>query len=297
MLLESISDKIMLIDSPIKGVSGLLGTYLVSGEEHVIIDPGPTTQASGVLRALKEHNVKSLKAVLLTHIHLDHGGGTWKILDEYPDAYLYCHPRGAPHMIDPSKLKEGARRLFGDGNNEYGRITGIENTRVIESIDRDTIDLDGAELRVYWTPGHSSHSQCFFEPDSRTAIVGDAVGHNLWQDIPIIPTSPPPHNPEQAIQSIELIKSLDPEILCIAHFGAYKDPEKHLDRIKKRTNLWLRIATRAVNEGLSLEEFSDIVLQEDYMLSQNISDLNESEKTLKNSLLGFYRYAEWKKSR
>ena len=116
--------------------------------------------------------------------------------------------------------------------------------------------------------------------------MGDAVGHNLWQDTPIIPTSPPPHNPAQAIQSIELIRSLHPETICIAHFGAFNNPDEHLDRIKSRTKFWYELAEKAVGEGLSLEEFSDIILQEDHSLSQCISGQLDSEKTLKNSLLG-----------
>jgi len=296
MPIEAITEHIKLIDSPINGVTGRLGTYLVSGEESVIIDPGPTTQTMGVIEALHELKVESLKAVLLTHIHLDHGGGSWRLLEEYPESYLYCHPRGAAHMVDPSRLKEGARQLFGDGINEYGTIKGIEKERVIESKEKDIIDLGGVQLEIYWTPGHSSHSQCYFEPESRTAIVGDVVGHNLWQDIPIIPTSPPPHNPEKAIQSIELIRALNPETLCIAHFGAHKNPEEHLNRIKQRIILWQRLAMSAVDEALELEDFKKMVLREDRQLSQRISDLESPDQSLKNSLIGFYLYAQWKKS-
>ena len=296
MPFEAVNDHIMLIDAPFKGITGTLGTYLVSGEEAVVIDPGPTTQTTGVIDVLKELKVRKLKAVLLTHIHLDHGGGSWKLLEEYPEAYLYCHPRGALHMVDPSRLEEGARRLFGDAINEYGKISGMDKDRVIESKDKEIIELGGVRLEVYWTPGHSSHSQCYFEPESRTAIVGDAAGHTMWQDIPLRPTSPPPHNPEQAIQSIELIRSLKPETLCISHFGAFKNPDKHLVRIKTSTELWHRLAIRAVNEGLTLEEFEKMVWREDEQLSRLIKEPQNSDEPLKNSIMGFYMYAQWKNS-
>lgn len=294
MPFEAVTDHITLIDAPFKGVTGTLGTYLVSGEEAAVIDPGPTTQTIGVLEELHKLDVKHLKAVLLSHIHLDHGGGSWKLLEEYPESILYCHPRGAPHMIDPTKLKEGARQLFGDEINEYGTITGLEKDRVIESKDKDTIDLSGIKLDVYWTPGHSSHSQIYFEPESRTAIVGDAAGHTMWQDIPLRPTSPPPHNPEQAIQSIELIRSLKPEILCLAHFGAFKNPDEHLVRIKKSTELWQRLAIQAVKDNLTLEEFEKIVLRDDEQLPRRVKEDPSSEGPLKNSIMGFYMYAQWK---
>ena len=177
MSLQRITDKISVIDTPLSGMSRVLGTYLIEGEKTAVIDPGPTTQTLGVLDALQIHGVKELEAILLSHIHLDHGGGSWKIAEAYLNSFVYCHPRGAAHMVDPSKLKAGAERLFGDRVLEYGTITGVPSDRMMESSDGEIIDLGGIILQVLWTPGHSSHSQSYWEPDSRTVFVGDAVGH------------------------------------------------------------------------------------------------------------------------
>ena len=54
------------------------------------------------------------RALLLTHIHLDHAGATGALVARWPDLEVYVHERGAPHVIDPSKLLASAGRLYGE---------------------------------------------------------------------------------------------------------------------------------------------------------------------------------------
>ena len=293
MSLHRITDKISVIDSPLSGMRKVLGTYLIEGEKTAVIDPGPTNQTLGVLDALRSHGIKEMEAVLLSHIHLDHGGGSWKISEAYPSSFVYCHPRGAAHMVDPSKLKAGAERLFGERVLEYGTITGVPSDRVMESSDGEIIDLEGIILQVLWTPGHSSHSQSYWEPDSRTVFVGDAVGHVMGEGGPMVPVSPPPHNPVKAVESIDRILGLRPETLCIAHFGPHGNAEEHLKRIRDRSILWGRLSTQAAREGMDLEGFTSLVLEEDDLMDQ-IEESHSPERSLKVGLLGFHMYGKWK---
>jgi len=292
---QRLSENITMIDAPINGRTGTLGTYLVSGTKNAVIDPGPTSQTKGVMDELRKLGVANLNWVLATHIHLDHAGGSWLLLNEHPESVLHCHPKGAAHMVDPSKVREGAERLFGERIKEYGTIKGVPESRVQSSRDHEIIDLDGVCLKVYWTPGHSSHSQCYFEPDSRTVFVGDAVGHTIGDGGPVIPVSPPPHNPLKALESIDLIRSLRPETLCVAHFGAYKKPETYFDRISSRTRLWMRFAEIIVEDGLRLDDLMNITIQEDQELADHIKGVEGADHSVKASLLGFYLYAKWVK--
>ena len=293
---QRLSENITMIDAPINGRTSALGTYLVSGERNAVIDPGPTSQTMGVIDELGKLGVENLDYILATHIHLDHVGGSWLLLNEYPESRLYCHPKGAAHMVDPSKVREGAERLFGERIKEYGEIKGVPESRVQVSRDHEVIDLDGVVLEVYWTPGHSSHSQCYFEPDSRTVFVGDAVGHTIGISGPVIPVSPPPHNPLQALESIDLIRSLHPETLCVAHFGAHKDPEIYFDSISMRTRHWMGLAERIVNDGLRLDALVKLAIQEDQELVDHIKGVEGADHSVKASLLGFYLYAKWVKN-
>ncbi|MCW4012102.1 MAG: MBL fold metallo-hydrolase [Candidatus Bathyarchaeota archaeon] len=293
---QRLSDNITVIDAPINGKTGILGTYLVTGEKNAVIDPGPTSQTRGVIDEMRKLGVKNLDWVLATHIHLDHAGGSWLLLNEYPESMLYCHPKGVAHMVEPSKLRDAAERLFGERILEYGEIRGVQESRVQASRDHEIIDLDGVTLEVYWTPGHSSHSQCYFEPDSRTAFVGDAIGHTIGDGGPVRPASPPPHNPVQALESIDLIRSLDPETLCVAHFGAYKDPEMYLERISSRTRLWMRLAEKIVDDGMRLDDLVALTMREDHELKDHIKGVEGADHSVKPSLLGFYLYAKWVKN-
>ncbi len=293
MSLQRITDRISVIDAPLSGISRVLGTYLVEGEKTAVIDPGPTTQTKGVLDALQAHDVKELDAVLLSHIHLDHGGGSWKMVETYPGSFVYCHPKGAAHMVDPSKLKAGAERLFGDRVLEYGGIKGVPSHRVMESSDGEVIDLGGIVLQVIWTPGHSSHSQSYWEPDSRTVFVGDAGGHVMGEGGPVAPVSPPPHNPVKAVESIDRILGLRPETLCIAHFGPHDNAVKHLRRIRDRSVLWGRLSVQAAREEMGLDAFTSLVLEEDDLM-QLVEESESPERSLKGGLLGFHMYGKWK---
>jgi glyoxylase-like metal-dependent hydrolase (beta-lactamase superfamily II) len=156
-----------MIDSAYHGVRGILSTYLVKGERAMVIDPGPTASIPGVVEGLEQLGVEgeALAYVAPTHIHLDHAGGAWRLLELFRDARLYVHPRGARHMIDPSRLEAAARRLFGDRVDGYGEVRGVPAERVLESEDGEVLDLGGVTVRVVWTPGHASHHQSYYIPE------------------------------------------------------------------------------------------------------------------------------------
>ncbi|MGH2743344.1 MAG: MBL fold metallo-hydrolase, partial [Thermoleophilaceae bacterium] len=87
------------------------------GREHVIcahevdgmvVDPGPASSVDTLLEALGEPP----RALLLTHIHLDHAGATGVLTRAFPSLTVYVHERGAPHLIDPSRLLASAERLY-----------------------------------------------------------------------------------------------------------------------------------------------------------------------------------------
>src|SRR5215213_7478285 len=95
----------------------------------VLIDPGPEASLPDLLAALGDRRPRAL---LLTHIHLDHAGGTGALVRRWPDLDVYVHERGAPHLIDPSKLLASAGRLYGEGNMArlWGEVLPVPAERV-----------------------------------------------------------------------------------------------------------------------------------------------------------------------
>lgn len=297
MSIHQITTKIHLIDAPYLGKYGTLSNYLIRGEKSAIIDPGPASSAPGVLAALKVAGVKKLDYILLSHIHLDHAAGCWKILETYPEAVIYLHPRGTRHMIDPTKIKAAAYAIFGESINDYGEIKGVPAEKLVDSKDNETIDLDGIELQVIWTPGHSSHSLSYFEPESGVVFVGDAGGHSSHVEDYYIPTSPPPHNPVKSVQSVDRLIALCPKILCISHIGFKKDAVEELETYNRLVKHWEQIAVTGVDEGLKLRDIVERLSQEDPNAKLLWDMDGEARRSLFSSMIGFVEYAKWLKKK
>ena len=77
----------------------------------VLVDPGPESSVRRVIDAL---DGEAPRALLLTHIHLDHAGAAGTLCRRWPDLEVYVHERGAPHLADPSRLLASAAQLYGD---------------------------------------------------------------------------------------------------------------------------------------------------------------------------------------
>ena len=296
MSTRSVSRHVRLIDIPFHGESSVLGTYLVNGEDSIIVDPGPTVSIAPCVGELERQGVErdSLSYIAPTHIHLDHACGSWKLMEDYPAAMLYVHPRGSRHMIDPGRLEEAARGLFGDAVEAYGDIRGVPAERVVESKDGEDLDLGGTTVKVLWTPGHSSHHQSFFVPEDGVLIAGDAGGFYDPSTGVIMPTTPPPFNPPKAVESLERLIDLEPRTICYGHFGFSGDAVEKLEAHRRQVLLWGRIVEEGVDEGLSVRGIYDRIRAEDPM-AMRAGQFSEErrERTPLMNLLGFVKYYEW----
>ena len=296
---RAVSKHVHLIDAPYHGKSGVLGTYLVKGERSMVVDPGPTVSIPYVIQELEEKDVPSDLPGLVapTHIHLDHAGGSWKLMERYPMTNLLVHPRGASHMVNPNKLEAGARQLFGDAVSDYGEIRGAPAERVIESQDDQEFDLGGVTVKVIWTPGHASHHQCYFVPEDRVMILGDAGGFFSPETGIIMPTTPPPFNPLQAISSLDALIALEPEIACYGHFGYAGNAVDKLEAHKRQILLWSRIVENGSEEGRNPREIYEQIRSEDPMASRIEYSPEMSERSSMISIMGFLKYHEWVRSK
>jgi glyoxylase-like metal-dependent hydrolase (beta-lactamase superfamily II) len=186
--------------------------------DGVLVDPGPESSLSTVLDAIGDEQPR---AVLLTHIHLDHAAATGAMVERWPGLEVYVHERGAPHLIDPSKLLASAERLYGD-KLEYlwGKILPVPegNVRV----------LSGGEsvfgMQVAYTPGHASHHVCYFHEDSGTAFCGDVAACRIPPSNLVLPPTPPPDiDVETWEASLDTVAAWQPQRLALTHFGAIED--------------------------------------------------------------------------
>ena len=197
--------------------------------DGVLVDPGPESSLPHLVEELGDEQPR---AVLLTHIHLDHAAATGAMVERWPELEVYVHERGAPHLIDPSKLLASAGRLYGD-KLEYlwGRILPVPEQNV-------TV-LQGGEnvlgMRVAYTPGHASHHVCYLHEESGTAFVGDVAACRIPPSKLVMPPTPPPDiDIETWIESIAVVECWNPTLLGLTHFGPVESPAEHLAIVRER---------------------------------------------------------------
>ena len=159
--------------------------------------------------------------LLLTHIHLDHAGATGVLCRRFPELVVYVHERGAPHLIDPSKLLKSAARLYGDDMERlWGEVAPVDEERVRT--------LSGGEVvegfRVAYTPGHASHHVSYLHEATGDAYVGDVAGVRVPPHGFTVPPTPPPDiDLELWEESLQTLEGWDPTALCLTHFGRHAD--------------------------------------------------------------------------
>jgi glyoxylase-like metal-dependent hydrolase (beta-lactamase superfamily II) len=221
---------------------GVIATVIVHGPGGVaIIDPGPSSTLPA-LRAGLEHagmTVGDVRAILLTHIHLDHAGATGTLVAENPALRVAVHEKGAPHMVDPSKLIASATRLWGD---EMDRLWGEMRPVPAANLDilggGERLSAGGRDLEVAYTPGHASHHVSYFSADTGIAFVGDTAGVRLQNGRFIMPPTPPPDIDLEAWRdSFARISAWRPDTLFITHFGPYAPVPAHLTEMADHLEL------------------------------------------------------------
>jgi glyoxylase-like metal-dependent hydrolase (beta-lactamase superfamily II) len=218
-----------------------------------IVDPGPESTIEELRAGLKERGqtFESIDSLLLTHIHLDHAGATGALLRENPKLSVYVHEFGAVHMIDPSRLLASAGRLYGgDMKPLYGECLPVPETslRILEGGER--IRIGEAELEVCYTPGHASHHVTYWEPESRTAFVGDTAGIRVEGDTFLLPATPPPDiDLEIWNQSLDKIAAWRPERLFLTHFGFVENPAEHIQLYRIRLKEWTELTRKLLESG------------------------------------------------
>jgi glyoxylase-like metal-dependent hydrolase (beta-lactamase superfamily II) len=214
----------------------------------VLIDPGPEPCVDTLVEAL---GGETPRALLLTHIHLDHAGATGALVRRWPELEVFVHEVGAPHLADPSKLLQSAGRLYGDDMERlWGEVVPVPEANLRPLTGGEA--LDGG-FRVAYTPGHASHHVAYLHEDSGRAFVGDTAGVRIPPaDLTLPPTPPPDVDIDAWNASLSRIAEWNPDSLGITHFGAVERPFAQLALMRDRLAAWTTIAREF--DGPAFEE-------------------------------------------
>jgi glyoxylase-like metal-dependent hydrolase (beta-lactamase superfamily II) len=209
---------------------------VVENRRAAFVDVGTNLSVPGLLAVLEAKGIgpEAVDYVILTHVHLDHAGGAGEMMRRLPVARLVVHPRGARHMIDPSRLVAGASEVYGSEavRRTYGELVPVDPGRVLEAPEGFVLEIGGRPLAFLDTPGHARHHVCIWDEASRAFFTGDTFGL-AYRELAssrgpfIVPTTTPVQfEPEALRASIERLLAHRPRAMLLTHYSRVEGVER-----------------------------------------------------------------------
>ncbi len=292
---NQIADDLTLITltPPIEGFNNFISAWLYRGDITFLVDVGPASTAPGLLSVLASIGVEHLDYILLTHIHLDHAGAIGEISAMFSQTPIICHPAGIPHLIDPTRLWEGTRKVLGSTAEAYGPVTAVAAGRLS---DATRFESDGIQPLI--TPGHASHHVSF--NTAAYLFVGESAGvfyATRPNSFYLRPATPPRFYFDTAVESLDRLMAANPNRICFAHYGMADDGLQKLETARRQLFDWKAIIEEEIN-GSESEDLVEVckarLLQEDPLLADfqvlSESDQKREADFLGSSIKGFIGY-------
>jgi len=295
---QYIAPGVLQIDTLLGGWQEVTAGYLVEGPSPVLIETGSQSSVPALLQSLEAHGVSAheLAGVAVTHIHLDHAGGVGDVARAFPKATIYVHPKGARHLVDPTRLIDSAARVYGPMlDSLYGRLdpTPAERIRILEDGEAIAVGPSRALVTVD-SPGHAKHHLALHDTESGILFAGDAVGVRLPGSGIIRPASPPPDfDLDLAINSLHKFRDRQPAGVALAHYGLLPEPMAMLEEAEEILRRWAGVAEAAWREGRDIATALQAAFGEDLTGTDPAErDKMETLNGIHSNAAGFRRWLE-----
>jgi glyoxylase-like metal-dependent hydrolase (beta-lactamase superfamily II) len=278
---EQLDDDLFLIDTLFSATPQAVGVFLLTGERPALIETGPAARVDTVLHGLARAGLtpEDLRAVAVTHIHLDHAAATGALVRRIPHLEVYVHPAGAPHLVDPSRLLASAGRLYGGHLRRlFGEVLPVPEGRIRVLDDQAEVMLGSRRLVALETPGHARHHLVYMDTAAGDLFAGDAAGTALPGSRYVRPPTPPPEFdlPGWAT-TIDRLLALSPGRLLLAHFGAHTWARELLTQLRERLFSWTELAQRARAAGEDENVVAERLLARMLAESSSVDDPRQSQ--------------------
>ena len=268
---------------------------LVQDERAAFIDTGTTHTVPFMLEILKLKNIpaEAVEYVIPTHVHLDHAGGAGVLMEKLPNAKLVIHPRGAPHMIDPSRLVMGATEVYGEDRfrRHFGEIRAIDEQRVVVAEDNFSLNLATRTLTFVHTPGHALHHFCVYDKVSDGFFAGDTFGLS-YKELDdengafIMPTTTPVQfDPDAWQDSITRLLDYQPSNMYLTHFGRVTEVNRLARELRLDIEIYAKIARQYIRASNRKEKICAALTR---YLQKRLSERKTTEDV--NKLTDFLQY-------
>ncbi len=288
------------------------GSYIISSNnEYGIVELGTAHGVPILLNYFKENNIalEKIKYIFVTHIHLDHSSGVGKLIQCLPMAKVIVHPNGAKHLIDPKNIIMGANAVYGEEvvRRDYGDVLPINSNRVIECSHKEVFKIGDINLTTLFTPGHARHHIAIFEDFNNGMFTGDSLGLSYPELTTkkgrfVQPTTTPTaFEYDKMKESIELIKTFNPQKIYMTHFGILDDVKSVYQQVEKRLEDYIDLVKKdsslsglkkllrnyyldeAINHGVNLgkKELEEVFYVDIELHAQGLALWAEKEKSKK----------------
>lgn len=263
--MREIADGISIADTHMLGHEWHTAVFVVEGHETALVETGLSTTRDRVKRELAREGVVP-DYIVPTHLHLDHGGATGFLADEY-DATVVCHPNAYDYFVEPEKVEklvESVRRAVGGLAEAYGTAKPVEGeVRTLD--DGDELDLGGRTLEAVHVHGHAPHQFALFDDETRSLFTADEAG--MYLDDELVHTTPPPNfDLETNLESLDRLARYDATSLVYTHFGARGDSEEDireaLDEYRRVLTDWVGSVEEAYERLGDVEDVAEEVIVE-----------------------------------
>jgi glyoxylase-like metal-dependent hydrolase (beta-lactamase superfamily II) len=294
---QKIAEDLFLIplSPPLTGFSEFISAWLYRGKITFLVDVGPSSTATELLRALQELDIDHLDYILLTHIHLDHAGAIGQITDAFPQTPIICHKDSISHLTEPSRLWEGTKKVLGSMALSYGPIQPVEANRL-----SGVNHFRAAGVTPIITPGHAPHHVSY--KTDNYLFAGETGG--IYVSLPqrkfyLRPATPPRFFLDIALQSVDALIASQPKTICYSHFGINEDASMMLAAHREQLLLWEALIRDEIQNRKAIDRTATCLkrlLNEDPLMAnfdQLTPDIQEREiYFLKNSINGYLGYLD-----
>lgn len=135
--------------------------FLINDETKEVLIIDPADNAAGIEGWIREEGLEP-RAILLTHGHFDHILGVEGLRKAF-DIPVYAGKNEADVLKDPRK----------NVSPMLGRSVSVSADRLLS--DNEIFTLAGIRMQVFFTPGHTEGSVCFYLPDEKKLFSGDTL--------------------------------------------------------------------------------------------------------------------------
>jgi glyoxylase-like metal-dependent hydrolase (beta-lactamase superfamily II) len=286
-----IAEGIYRIETPLKIMRFQPTAFLIKNAD-ALIEPGPAICIPPLHRALEHLGINKLQYIIPTHIHMDHAGGTGTLAKLYPEAKVLVHPRGLKHAIDPSRLIDSVKMVWGENfEKNFGPITAVPESQIKTVHDGEVIHTGDRNLQFIYTPGHAPHHIAIFDHKLKGLFCGEALGMPGYQ----LPTAAPmSFDLENYLSTIDKLQhsDLDIKMLIYSHGGIERDQGKCMSRASENARDLGDIVLQALGQGEKRAAIGKAV--GDYIKKHYAGDMKTDDQGYETIASGYITYFEKK---